>query len=49
MRRRHELRVTRRARTLPENFVELGVPELWPVTPAEYVSLGDVGTIGDDC
>jgi putative aminopeptidase len=27
--------------TLPENFVELGVPELWPVTPAEYVSMHD--------
>ena len=27
--------------TLPENFVELGLPELWPVTPAEYVSMHD--------
>ena len=27
--------------TLPENFVELGVPELWPVTPAETVARGD--------
>jgi putative aminopeptidase len=29
--------------TLPENFVELGVPELWPVTPGEYVSRNDFG------
>jgi putative aminopeptidase FrvX len=27
--------------TLPETFVELGVPELWPVTPAETVARGD--------
>jgi putative aminopeptidase len=27
--------------TLPENFVELGLPELWPVTPAETVAQGD--------
>ena len=27
--------------TLPEKFVELGVPELWPATPAEYVSVHD--------
>ena len=31
--------------TLPENFVELGVPELWPVTPAEYVSMHDSGRL----
>ena len=27
--------------TLPEKFVELGLPELWPVTPAETVAQGD--------
>src|ERR1700741_440996 len=27
---------------LPERFVELGVPTLWPVTPAEYVSRADL-------
>ena len=27
--------------TLPDNFVELGVPELWPVTPAETVARVD--------
>jgi endoglucanase len=27
--------------TLPENFVEMGVPELWPITPAETVARGD--------
>jgi len=27
--------------TLPGNFVELGVPELWPNTPAETVARGD--------
>jgi putative aminopeptidase FrvX len=27
--------------TLPENSVELGVPELWPITPAETVARGD--------
>jgi len=26
---------------LPDNFAELGVPELWPVTPAETVAPGD--------
>jgi putative aminopeptidase len=31
--------------TLPENFVELGVSELWPVTPAEYVSMHDSGRL----
>ena len=31
--------------TLPDNFVELGVPELWPVTPAEYVSAHDSGRL----
>jgi putative aminopeptidase FrvX len=28
---------------LPGRFVELGVPTLWPVTPAEYASRQDVG------
>src|SRR4029077_9668067 len=31
--------------TLPENFVELGVPELWPVTPAETVARGDAARL----
>ena len=31
--------------TLPENFVELGVPELWAVTPAEYSVAERCGTI----
>jgi putative aminopeptidase len=30
---------------LPERFVELGVPTLWPVTPAEYASGQDAGEV----
>ena len=30
---------------LPGRFVELGVPTLWPVTPAEYVSRQDVSQV----
>ncbi|HET6928947.1 MAG TPA: M20/M25/M40 family metallo-hydrolase [Candidatus Acidoferrum sp.] len=30
---------------LPERFVELGVPTLWPVTPAEYASWQDAGQV----
>ena len=30
---------------LPGRFVELGVPTLWPVTPAEYASSQDVGEV----
>jgi putative aminopeptidase FrvX len=30
---------------LPRRFVELGVPTLWPVTPAEYTSWHDVGQV----
>ena len=30
---------------LPGRFVELGVPTLWPVTPAEYASWQDVGQL----
>jgi len=30
---------------LPERFVALGAPTLWPVTPAEYVSSNDVGQL----
>ena len=30
---------------IPERFVELGMPVLWPVTPAEYVSWSDQGEL----
>ena len=30
---------------LPVRFVELGVPTLWPVTPAEYASWQDAGQV----
>lgn len=30
---------------LPGRFVELGVPTLWPVTPAEYAALQDAGQV----
>jgi putative aminopeptidase len=30
---------------LPGRFVELGVPTLWPVTPAEYASWQDAGQV----
>ena len=30
---------------LPGRFVELGVPTLWPVTPAEYASKEDAGQV----
>jgi putative aminopeptidase FrvX len=30
---------------LPEKFVELGVPTLWPVTPAEYASSKDTAQL----
>jgi putative aminopeptidase len=30
-----------RSAELPERFVEMGVPTLWPVTPAEYASWAD--------
>ena len=30
---------------LPGRFVELGVPTLWPVTPAEYASWQDMGQV----
>ena len=32
-------------RELPERFAELGVPTLWPVTPAEFVSWSDTGNL----
>jgi len=32
-----------RSAELPGRFVELGVPTLWPVTPAEYTSWEDAG------
>jgi putative aminopeptidase FrvX len=31
--------------SLPDKFVEIGVPALWPVTPAEYVSGSDTGRL----
>ncbi len=31
--------------SLPERFVMLGIPTLWPVTPGEYVSSSDVGKL----
>src|SRR6516162_2787308 len=36
-----------RAATLPERFAQLGVPVLWPVTPAETVSLKDIAQLED--
>src|SRR4029077_10586572 len=30
---------------LPERFAMLGVPTLWPVTPAEYLSWKDIGDL----
>lgn len=30
---------------LPEKFVELGVPTLWPVTPAETIAVEDTGRV----
>jgi putative aminopeptidase len=34
-----------RGAELPGRFVELGVPTLWPVTPAEYASWQDAGQV----
>ena len=34
-----------RSTSLPDKFVELGVPTLWPVTPAEFVSWSDTGRL----
>jgi putative aminopeptidase FrvX len=34
-----------RSADLPGRFVELGVPTLWPITPAEYVSSADAGEL----
>jgi putative aminopeptidase len=31
--------------SIPERWVELGVPTLWPVTPGEYVSWTDIGQL----
>ncbi|HEY6945522.1 MAG TPA: M20/M25/M40 family metallo-hydrolase [Candidatus Acidoferrum sp.] len=31
--------------TFPERFAELGIPSLWPVTPAEFISWGDRGNL----
>jgi putative aminopeptidase len=31
--------------SLPERFVQLGVPTLWPVTPAEFISRNDLGQL----
>jgi putative aminopeptidase len=31
--------------SLPERFVQLGVPTLWPVTPAEFISTNDLGQL----
>jgi putative aminopeptidase FrvX len=31
--------------SLPNRWVELGVPTLWPVTPGEYVAWNDVGQL----
>ena len=31
--------------SLPEKFVQIGVPTLWPVTPAEFVSRIDLGQL----
>ena len=33
-------------RELPERFAELSVPLLWPVTPAEFLSVNDTGDLG---
>ncbi|MGB7848043.1 MAG: M20/M25/M40 family metallo-hydrolase, partial [Candidatus Acidiferrum sp.] len=30
---------------VPERFAQLGIPVLWPVTPAEYASWNDVGQL----
>jgi putative aminopeptidase len=31
--------------SLPERFVQLGVPTLWPVTPGEFISTNDLGQL----
>jgi putative aminopeptidase len=36
----------RKGAELPENFVELGVPLLWPVTPAESAAWADTAQLG---
>ena len=36
-----------KASSFPERFVQLGVPDLWPVTPAESVATGDAEKLDD--
>jgi len=35
-----------KANSFPERFAMLGIPTLWPVTPAEYLSWSDAGNLG---